>query len=361
MKIVRSILLNILTGASAAIALLMVAVAYSDRLHPDDYPSLACAGLLFPFFLAANLIMLMLWIMVSWRRSWIPLLAFVVAYPSIRIYLPLHMDTEPPAESIKIISYNVACYQFDKREMNPKDSIFSYLRHQDADIVCLQEDIIRKGDVADFSDIYPYNDTVHISSPSLVLINAIGIHTRFPILRKERIDYPSLANGSVAYFLQIGSDTVIVINNHLETTHLSGNDRQRYQDMISGDMNRQDAKEETRLLISKLSQAMAERAVQAEAVHRYIQAHSNYPLIVCGDFNDSPISYVRRTIADGLTDCYAESGRGPGISYKQKGFFVRIDHILCSNHFFPSRCYVDNNVRGSDHYPVLCWLSRKQM
>ena len=78
MKIIRSILLNVFTGASITIVLLMVAVAYSDRLHPADHPTLACAGMAFPAFLIANVIMLMLWLIVKWRRAWIPVLGFVL-------------------------------------------------------------------------------------------------------------------------------------------------------------------------------------------------------------------------------------------------------------------------------------------
>ena len=95
---------------------------------------------------------------------------------------------------------------------------------------------------------------------------------------------------------------------------------------------------------------------QAEAVHQYIEAHRQYPIIVCGDFNDNPISYSRRIIAQGLTDCFVETGRGVGLSYNQKGFFFRIDHIMCSDHFKPYNCSVDNKIDASDHYPISCRL-----
>ena len=353
-------MLNILTGASAAIAIATVLVAYSDRLHPADHPVLACAGMIFPFFLVANLIMLMVLLIVKWRRIWIPIVGFVLAFPAIRIYLPLHFRTEPPQGSIKVLSYNVDYYLMDKEFSHPEDSIFEYLRHQNADIICLQEDVLQPNcHPIDFSNLYPYNDTVHLTKPNVISINAVGIHTRYPIVRKERISFPSDANGSVAFFLQIGNDTVMVINNHLETTHLSDSDRERYKSMISGGMNSEDAQAETRKLLDKLSTSMILRATQAEAIHQYIERHKHYPAIVCGDFNDTPISYVRRTIAKGLTDCYVESGSGVGGSYNQKGFYFRIDQIMCSDHFEPYNCYIDDQMRASDHYPILCWLKRK--
>ena len=362
MPILKNILLSVLTGASVMVAAATVAVAYSDRLDPIAHPVLACAGMVFPIFLVANLVVLLLWLMVKWRRVWIPIAAFVLAFPSIRIFMPLHTSSEAPEGCIKVLSYNVAAYGGNYRYNQAMDTIFGYLKQQKADIVCFQEDMtVKFNPVEHFPELYPYNDTVHVTPPGYPLINAVGIHSRFPIIRRERISYESLANGSVAFFLQIGADTVIVVNNHLESTHLSTDDRQRYKAMMRGDMDRASTKEETRLILDKLSKAMAQRAEQAKAVSRYIEQHRGYPLIVCGDFNDTPISYVRRTIAQGLTDCYVDTGNGLGLSYNQRGFNFRIDHIMCSSHFKPYNCYVDDKMDASDHYPIICWLERSNM
>lgn len=362
MPILKNILLSVFTGASVMVAAATVAVAYSDRLDPIAHPVLACAGMVFPIFLVANLVVLLLWLMVKWRRVWIPIAAFVLAFPSIRIFMPLHTSSEAPEGCIKVLSYNVAAYGGNYRYNQVMDTIFGYLKQQKADIVCFQEDMtVKFNPVEHFPELYPYNDTVHVTPPGYPLINAVGIHSRFPIIRRERISYESLANGSVAFFLQIGSDTVIVVNNHLESTHLSTDDRQRYKAMMRGDMDRASTKEETRLILDKLSKAMAQRAEQAKAVSRYIEQHRGYPLIVCGDFNDTPISYVRRTIAQGLTDCYVDTGNGLGLSYNQRGFNFRIDHIMCSSHFKPYNCYVDDKMDASDHYPIICWLERSNL
>ena len=235
----------------------------------------------------------------------------------------------------------------------------NYLARQDADIVCLQEDVDtwRRYVLHRFQKIYPYNDTIILYNNSEGA-NGMGIHTRFPIIRREQIPYYSQghANGSMAWFLKVKGDTVIVINNHLEGTHLSKEDRSRYEEMIKGRMRRDTVKEESMHLLGKLGEASAIRAKAAEAIHRYIEDHRQYPIIVCGDFNDNPISYSRRTVAKGLKDCYAETGRGIGLSYNRKGFYFRIDHILCSDHFEPYNCKIDDEIDASDHYPIYCWL-----
>lgn len=350
-----------LTGACAMTSLFLIGIGYSDYINPVSHPTLACLGLLFPFFIVANLIMLFVMLIFKWKRAVIPIIGFVIAYGPIRTYIPLHIKKDVPEGCVKILSYNVCGYGGNYRYEKAVDTITSYIQRIDPDIVCLQEDHGGKGGnpVEAWKKIYPYNDTTHVSKPQAVNINAIGIHTRFPIIRKERIQYESDYNGSVAYFLQWGQDTLIVINNHLESTHLSTDDRTRYKQVIKGDMERDAAEAEIHILINRLGASMAKRAPEADALHRYVLDHADYPIILCGDFNDTPISYARRVVSQSLTDCFVESGCGLGLSFNQKGFNFRIDHIMCSQHFTPYNCTVDANMDASDHNPIICWLEKQ--
>ena len=184
----------------------------------------------------------------------------------------------------------------------------------------------------------------------------MSIYSKYPILSRERIDIKSKGNLSTAYKLYIEGKEVIVINNHLETTDLSVEDKQRFKLLMKGDMKTDTAEHTSKMLIRKLGEQTAKRAPQADAVARYISYNQGTPIIVCGDFNDNPLSYVRRTIADGLTDCYVSTANGPGISYHKAGFYVRIDNMMCSSDFKPYRCKVDNSIKASDHYPISCYF-----
>ena len=130
-------------------------------------------------------------------------------------------------------------------------------------------------------------------------------------------------------------------------------------------------------------------------------------MIVCGDFNDTPISYTYRTMSRDLNDAFRKVGRG--YSHTYRGFFnmLRIDYVLCSDEFaplsyevidswglvrakrwardtvtyvlrkfghqmplkgenvdMPDSMQVDNRVLYSDHYPVFVRLrydSKKQL
>ena len=359
-KQLKQFTVNLIAGANVATVVLMLATGFSDRLNPADHPLLACSGMMFPVFALTNLGFLLFWLVVTWRKVWIPIVGFLLAFQPVKTYMPLNPRQEVPEGAIKVLTYNVCSYGGNFKYDDAFERIVGYLDEQQADIVCLQEDVDswRRYAFDYYRKVYPYNDTT-IFVQNELSFNGMGIHTRYPILRKERIPYESLANGSVAYFLQMGDDTLLVVNNHLEGTHLSKEDRTRYKDMLRGDMQTDTVKAESIHIIDKLGQSAAKRAPEAEAVRRYISEHSQYPVIVCGDFNDTPISYAHRTMAQGLTDCFIASGRGIGLSYNQKGFWVRIDNILCSSHFTPYNCQVDSKIDFSDHNPMMCWLKMR--
>ena len=361
-KQLKTFTVNMIAGANIATVILMLCSGFSDRLNPAEHPLLSCFGMAFPVFLVINLLFLFFWLTFKWRKAWIPIVGYVLAYFPISLYMPVNLRQELPEGTIKLLSYNVCQYGGNYKYEQGFDTVYNYLKRQNADIVCLQEDADtwRRFVMQRYAKIYPYNDTTIFCNTAMSM-NGVGIHTRFPIIRKERIWYQSVANGSVAYYLKLDNgDTLLVINNHLEGTHLSKEDRANYKRMLRGNMERDTAREESMLLLEKLATSAAKRAPEVDIVHQYIEAHRQYPMIVCGDFNDNPISYSRRTLAQGLTDCFVETGRGIGLSYNQKGFFVRIDHILCSEHFEPYNCQIDNEMDASDHYPIVSWVKMKR-
>ena len=83
-------------------------------------------------------------------------------------------------------------------------------------------------------------------------------------------------------------------------------------------------------------------------------------MIICGDFNDTPVSYAHRVLTRHLTSAYRQSGNGLGFTFHEKGFPVRIDHILFDGQTWKSsESEVINSITCSDHFPVRAVLHRK--
>ena len=351
---------QMVTGANVATVIVMLLVGFSDRINPADHPLVSTLGMAFPILLVINMAFLLFWLIFKWTRAWIPVVGYILAYVPISIYMPINASQSPPEGALKLVTYNVCCYGGNFKYEQGFEKVRDYLIDEKADIVCLQEDndTWRRYCFKNYEERgLTHNDTIVLCNDA-TRFNCLGIHTRFPIIRRERIDYPTASNnGSAAWWLQVDKDTVIVVNNHFESCHLNQEDRAQYRQLLKGEMARDSVRAESQLLMVKLAEANAKRSRQIVAVCEYVDQYlGRYPVIVCGDFNDNPISFSRHMMGKYLHDCFVETGRGIGLSYNQKAFSLRIDHIFCSSDITPYECFVDSKMDASDHYPMVCWL-----
>ena len=354
---------RILLAFNGVVALLMLLCAFSSYLHPDTFPVLSCAGLAFPIFLLLNILFLFFWLFFYRRYLFLPLLAMVVCFPQIRSYIPINLSaTQIPTDAIKVVSFNVMSYDGHKpHSENAPNAIVQYLQNTNADIICLQEASFNNSDSKKFLSEKSFRKAMSKYTYFRYYVakgNAWVCLSRFPILSARMIDYKSAGNGSIAYELKVGADTLLLINNHLESNKLTLDDRAAYRELI---VNPQEENLTTtsKLLIRKVADAASIRAAQADKVAEYIRESGKKYVVVCGDFNDSPLSYAHRVIGEGLNDAFVESGNGLGVSYHRNGFYFRIDHILASESFELYDCKVDKSIEASDHYPIWCYIKKK--
>ena len=355
----------IILAVNALFTGLLLFTAYSPHIQPVAHPVQSCLGLTFPIFLLINGCFLVFWLIIQrYRSALLPLMGFLLCYSQIRTYLPINFRTDnPPEGSFKLLSYNIMGFDGATRK-DGKNPILTYLKESGADILCLQEYAtggsshhLSQKDVNLELKAYPYH-RIHTVGRGKGHTNRIACYSKFPILSARILNYPSEYNGSVIYEVKIGGDTLTLINNHLESNKLTKADKVVYEDMLKSP-EKEKVKSGVRLLIRKLAEASAIRAPQADTIAHEIAASRHPYIIVCGDFNDTPISYAHRTIQGPLKDAYAASGRGVGVTYNENFFWFRIDNILHSANMKPINCTVDK-VRYSDHYPLWCYLQLKE-
>lgn len=352
------LIINLLVGG------LLIFSAYSPYIDPTKYPVLACAGLTFPVFLIVNICFLIFWLLIYRRFFWIPLVFLLICIAQIRTYFPLNFRTKDiPENAIKILSYNTMA--LNNRKAHTKENpnlVLQYIQNSQADIICIQEFIlgidkkhIQKKEIDKALSAYPYQSVVPIGREE----NKLACYSKYPILSAKKIDGESRYNGSAIFELLIDSDTVTIISNHLESNKLTLEDRAAYVDMIKSPQ-KETVTNGARLLIGKLAEANKIRGKQVQVLSDIIQTYADKTLIVCGDFNDSPISYTHRMLSRGLDDTFVKSGRGAGISYNRNGFYFRIDNILISKNLKAYNCTVDRSIKESDHYPIWCYLTKQK-
>lgn len=346
---------NMIAGANVATIVLMLLVGYSDRLNPVEYPHLTNIGLIFPLFLVINFGFLVFWLLFKKSFALIPVAGFLICYNPVRTYCPLNLPKTASDSTLKVLSYNVY-FAGKSAKDDTKERVLDYLREENADIVCLQEIYFKKDDYPTLHAMYPYVSSEYGSGGT----DFITTLSRYPILKRE--DVPAerkKGRHSTAVFLDIDGDTVIVVNNHLASTMLTIDDRASFNKIIKGDYSGDFATEKSKRIAEKLADGTIRRVPQVDALVDFLNRHEGKSIILCGDFNDGPISHSRHTIAQHLTDCFREAGNGLGISYNDNYFYVRIDHIFCSSDWTPIDCKVASKIKLSDHYPIISRLKKR--
>lgn len=364
MKILKKIFGSALSAINIIFIILMIISAYSDLMSSDTAIALPFMGLLFPCFLIINILFFIWWLFTrSWELIVVSLLAFGVCYQPITTYFPIHFrEKEVPIDCIKVLTYNIMQFEHKRpHKKNDPNPILQYIANSDADIICLQEygttrkkPYLSEEDVLTAMKDYPYHKILKLKWHYKLEDFGLAIFSRYPILSLKNIDFETRYNGAFIAELDINGKKTTLINVHLESNKLSMEERVEYDNMLN-DFDSKKLDDITEKMARRLTPAFKFRAAQAERIAYLINTNKNPYIIVCGDFNDTPISYVRRTIGENLLDSYAETGFGIGNTYNKNKFYFRIDYILHSKNIKAYNCTVDK-IKNSDHYPVWTFL-----
>lgn len=343
--------------------LLLWASAASALVSPIHFKYLSILGLAFPGFAVAVIGMLLVNLIFARRNAWIPLFGILGASFSLYSYCPINLPSPAPKGSLKILTYNTmgfAQYSDGTETATQREALLQYVDNCHPDIFCFQEgatvpDQVYTIDILNRTRKYlPYNDRSAIGG------NILGCLSKYPIVGKDTL-HCSDSNGAIVFRLLLGhQDTLHLVNCHLQSMGLSKKEREQYHDIVRSP-NNSHVDEHSRLLISKISRATLQRSLQAESVAHYVEQHKGKNVIVCGDFNDTPISYAfHRLHSAGLTDAYGATANGIGRSFNRDAIFVRIDHLFCSEQWKPYSFKIDQSISASDHYPLVGYLKRVQ-
>lgn len=337
-------------------------------VHPSTFWFVPFFGLAYPVIIVCTLLFLVFWAFM--RSKW-----FFIVLGVILLGGPLHFRTlaitfnepEKPAktDSWIIMSYNVRLfdvYNASLEERNKsRNNIIAYVHKVNPDVVCFQE-FYHQDKPTTFStrdtlmELMKYKYYHERYSHKFTGRQNFGICmlSKFPIIAKGDVMFPNSANSdNYCIFADIvkGTDTFRVYNIHLQSIKLQQDDYAMFGD--ENQRKQSGAEKSTlRLLVEKLRIAYPNRAEQALRVTEHLNS-SPYPVIVCGDFNDTPLSYVYNCFNKELTDSYRESSSGLGITYAGKIPAGRIDYIFHTENL-AARNFVIQEKAASDHYAVSC-------
>jgi endonuclease/exonuclease/phosphatase family metal-dependent hydrolase len=97
-----------------------------------------------------------------------------------------------------------------------------------------------------------------------------------------------------------------------------------------------------------------ERLLNADEIRKLIKPYGSIPMILCGDFNDTPGSRTYRKIHEMFADTWELVGQGQALTYSSINPHKRIDYIWIPQNksIIPLKAWVPN-TKASDHFPLV--------
>lgn len=342
-------------------AILLLISHFSVYISPEFIPFLALFGLAYPILLVINVLFLIFWAVKLDKNIFVSVVGIAITYISLAKIFAFGIVAQPDFEArkIKVLSYNVRMFNLYNWYDDPLagNKIFQYIKNEDADIICLQE-------YYSDSKKINYQDSIISSQRSLNYIISSGhdnkysgnaIFSRHPIVKSGFVNIGTAKQKCIYADIKIDDDTIRVYSVHLASLHL---DKTDYETLENIDNKKPD--EKMLGIALKMINAYKTRARETEHIKDFL-VDDNYNIIVCGDFNDIPVSYSYNNIKGNLKDAFREAGFGFGGTYHMLTSSIRIDYIFCSSSLFPQNFKI-GDIPYSDHYPISCEiiLAKKQ-
>ncbi|WP_304198463.1 endonuclease/exonuclease/phosphatase family protein [Flavobacterium alvei] len=334
--------LNIVLTVSTIVAYVL------PFLAPKLFPLLSVFTLFMPLFFVLNGLFFLYWGFQLKKRMILSGLVLLMGITFFNKFYKFSAHEYPEDENdFTVMSYNVRLLNVFKwldRDDVPQD-ILTFINEKNPDILCIQE----------FSNSANIDLKVYRHKYILMEGNQIktaqAIFSKFPIINQGNIAFPNSNNNVVFVDIKRGKDIIRVYNMHLQSIKIS-------PDVSELDEKNIDAinQGKSQKLFNRISKAFKQQQQQAEL----IKAHKKdcpYPIIICGDMNNSAFSYVYRNIKGALKDSFEEAGVGFGATYKFRYYPARIDYIFADDKMKVKKFESFSDFENSDHYPIMAKLS----
>lgn len=357
---IGTILFIVHLALTISLSVALIISYLTPYISPKSFGSLTIMGHFAPILYILVLICMLVWII---ARRWkiagaVALLLLPGIFHVSQFYNIAFMreaeDAAQSKNSITVVTYNVRGFYNDNGKRVVKDfadyiaqsNSFDQEKMRAADVICLQEFAVDADGVNvidslvknSYKDMY-VND-VH-ESENVVL----RTYSRYQIIDSGSI--AGMGSGTSQWVdIVRDHDTIRIFNNHFYTMGITSEDSEdisRGKILSDGD--------NMMSIVDRVAENTAIRLDHVDSLRQVISA-TPYRHIVCGDFNDTPGSYVYEQMTDRLEDIFTDKGRGFGYTYRPMWGWLRIDYVLYSRGFEPMNYDANSDVELSDHLPV---------
>ena len=259
---------------------------------------------------------------------------------------------EPADDVITVMTFNV--HQFRGLDDDPAHSpdgareFLDMVEQSGPDVLCLQEFCAVKGvAVSDSLRFMGYSERYSVRTSRVGESYGTVIFSRLPI------KYVNKINAKSNFYADISKNGQIVrlMCVHLDSYHLNDSDREEIGRIAHGDVDSTSS-----LTVAKFTGTILNHEREWNDELCPVVEAASVPVILAGDFNDIPSSYLYHQLSRRLEDSFVECGKGMGVTYCGRNFpAFRIDYIF---HSADMECVAYKRIKSkvSDHNAVVAAL-----
>ena len=330
---------KLIYGINIVFALLLLFSFVLRYVPPKEYPNISLLSLTVSPLIVINIIFVIYWILNLKSKALLSIIVLVFTYLYFGSFFKISSEenTGDYKNTLKVLSYNVRFFNaYDKKEKqkNIPKIISSFIEKEKPEVVFIQE--IFKLNKIDLSE-YPYQFIYHKKEHQL----GHAIFSKYPLLNKKSFDFEKSSNNSIYADVVKGKDTIRIYNVHFQSLSI----------LPSFSFLKETG---SNILRQRISEAFIKQQAQIELILKH-KEKSKYPVIICGDFNNTQFSYIYHKLSEGMYDAFKEKGNGIGTTFLFEKYPLRIDYILSSKKL-EVISFEAIGKTFSDHFPITATL-----
>lgn len=344
----------------------LLAADFAPLVSPARAWPLAFLGLSHPALFMVNILFLLFWLLRRKKQLYYTLVTLLISlfHFSKQYQISFGEQDHAPDSAFKLMSWNVKLFDLYNWSGNKdtRSKMFDLIKSENPDVLCVQE--FYSEDTGEFRNLdslrahlrHAYSS--HAYTITLRKTDHWGVATfsKFPIINEGKIVFNNRSNNICLYTdIVAKGDTIRIYNMHLQSINFGYADIRFVETMLSKEEAR-DEIENSKSILRRMKRAYSRRAEQANAIALHMQS-CRYPMIICGDFNDTPVSYTYNILSGNMNDAFRESGSGFGKTFVNPLPMPRIDYIFHSGTLQSWEFNTIETTGMSDHYPVCCKIA----
>lgn len=324
----------------------------SPFVNPNQFWPFSFFGLVYPWLLLSNILFVLYWSYKKRKYLLFSLGCIILGWGHFKSFVGFNFHSKIKSEKVITIgSYNTHGFKSiytekdkEKRELKKKDLIQLLSKKNKFDVFCAQETGFHSLTLIKENLTFPFSHTIKGKGAT--------IFSKHQIINFGEVDFKKTTNSCLWADVKINDKIIRIYSAHLQSNRVST----VAEKVISeGEFGKKETLKEVRSMMGRFRFFAKMRANQAQRISDHMK-NCPYPIIICGDFNDTPQSYTYHLLTQNLKDTFKEKGIGLGTTYAGSIPALRIDYILTDKKIkVHSHEILKTNY--SDHYPVICKIS----